>query len=60
MLAESQQQYTACETQAVGRIRRYGQTKKVEIWRYIVQDTIDEKIFNERHRDWVADMKVEH
>ena len=59
MLVESQQQYTACETQAIGRIRRYGQTKKVEIWRYIVQDSIDEKIFNDRHRDWDALMKVQ-
>ena len=59
MLVESQQQYTACETQAIGRIRRYGQTKKVEIWRYIVQDSIDEKIYNDRHRDWDALMKVQ-
>jgi len=57
MLAESQQEYTACETQAIGRIRRYGQEKTVYIWRFIVEDTIDAKIYGERHRDWNAAMK---
>jgi len=57
MLAESQEHYTACETQAIGRIRRYGQRKTVFIHRYIVRDTIDETIFEERHRDWDAAMK---
>jgi len=57
MLAESQEQYTACETQAIGRIRRYGQEKTVRIWRFIVEDTIDAKIFEERHKDWDEHMK---
>lgn len=34
LLADTQQQYEAYETQAIGRIRRYGQTKTVHIWRY--------------------------
>ena len=33
--------YTACEDQAIGRIRRYGQTRTVKIWRLLVDDTID-------------------
>ena len=57
MLAESQEHYTACETQAIGRIRRYGQEKTVRIWRFIVDDTIDAKIFQERHKDWDDHMK---
>lgn len=57
MLAHSQEHYTACETQAIGRIRRYGQNKVVHIWRYIVENTIDQKIFDERHRAWDDGMK---
>jgi SNF2 family DNA or RNA helicase len=48
LLAESQQQYNAYETQAIGRIRRYGQTKTVHIWRFIARDTIDSEIYEER------------
>lgn len=38
----------AWETQAIGRIRRYGQTKKVEISRFLVEATIDQEIALER------------
>jgi hypothetical protein len=48
LLADTQQQYDAYETQAIGRIRRYGQTKKVHIWRYLARDTIDTEIAQER------------
>jgi len=48
LLADTQQQYDAYETQAIGRIRRYGQTKTVHIWRYLAKDTVDYEIFNER------------
>jgi SNF2 family DNA or RNA helicase len=48
LLADTQQQYDAYETQAIGRIRRYGQTKKVHIWRYLARDTIDTEIAEER------------
>ena len=48
LLAESQQQYEAYETQAIGRVRRYGQTKTVYITRYFARDTIDGKIYKER------------
>jgi hypothetical protein len=44
LLADTQQQYNAYETQAIGRIRRYGQTKTVHIWRYLAVDTIDTDI----------------
>nr|XP_019014690.1 DNA repair protein Rad8 [Kwoniella pini CBS 10737]OCF53471.1 DNA repair protein Rad8 [Kwoniella pini CBS 10737] len=40
--------YRAIETQAIGRIRRYGQNKKVHIHRLLALDTIDKIIFNNR------------
>ena len=48
LLAETQQQYEAYETQAIGRVRRYGQTKTVYITRYFARDTIDGEIYKER------------
>ena len=33
---------------AIGRIRRYGQTRKVHVWRYLANDTIDMEIYNDR------------
>ena len=44
----SLQRYIACETQAIGRVRRYGQKKKVHLWRYLATDTIDTTIYDER------------
>ncbi|KAK6359728.1 hypothetical protein TWF696_000868 [Orbilia brochopaga] len=48
LLAVSDQQYQATETQAIGRARRYGQKKTVHIWRLVVEDTIDFQIYAER------------
>ncbi|CAM9936078.1 unnamed protein product [Phaeothamnion confervicola] len=48
LLAESQYEFEACETQAVGRVRRYGQQKNVHLWRFMAMDTIDTEIFEER------------
>lgn len=48
LLADSQQEYDAYETQAIGRIRRYGQSKTVFVWRFLVEDSIDTSIFKER------------
>merc|ERR1712150_233865 len=48
LLAIGQQQYDAYETQAIGRIRRYGQTRKVNVWRYLAKDTIDIEIYSNR------------
>lgn len=42
--------YIACETQAIGRIRRYGQKKKVHLWRYLAKDTIDTQIYDDRSK----------
>ena len=48
LLAGSQQEYTACETQAIGRIRRYGQQKECTVWRFLVDNTIDTEISEAR------------
>jgi SNF2 family DNA or RNA helicase len=50
LLAPSQEIYTACETQAIGRLVRYGQTKYVTVWRFLTKDTIDEEIYEQRKR----------
>jgi SNF2 family DNA or RNA helicase len=45
LLAQSKEIYRACETQAVGRLVRYGQTKHVHVWRPLSMNTIDEEIY---------------
>lgn len=50
LLALSQEIYDACETQAVGRLRRFGQTKHVNIYRFLSTNTIDEEIYEQRTR----------
>jgi hypothetical protein len=48
LLAVSKQAYDARETQAIGRVRRYGQTKHVHIYRFLTMDSVDETIYKER------------
>ena len=48
LLAQSQEQYVSCETQAIGRVRRYGQEKDVKIWRFLSMNTIDVTIYEDR------------
>eukprot|EP01117_Protostelium_nocturnum_P017438 TRINITY_DN709_c0_g2_i2.p1 TRINITY_DN709_c0_g2~~TRINITY_DN709_c0_g2_i2.p1 ORF type:complete len:1106 (+),score=377.01 TRINITY_DN709_c0_g2_i2:337-3318(+) len=48
LLAPSQEIYDARETQAIGRIRRYGQNKHVHIHKFLSVSTIDEEIFEQR------------
>jgi len=59
LLMPTQQGYTACETQAIGRIRRYGQEKTVHVWRFIANATIDVDILRQRSRAWDHDMKTQ-
>jgi SNF2 family DNA or RNA helicase len=49
LLAVSKQAYDARETQAIGRVRRYGQTKHVHIYRFLTMDSVDETIYKERN-----------
>ena len=48
LLTQTKEIYTACETQAIGRWRRYGQTKLVHIWRFLSSNTIDAEILEKR------------
>ncbi|KAF6761679.1 DNA repair protein rad8 [Ephemerocybe angulata] len=48
LLAPSNEIYTACETQAIGRLVRFGQTNHVKIWRFSTLNTIDEEIYAQR------------
>ncbi|KAF8637647.1 hypothetical protein AX17_002715 [Amanita inopinata Kibby_2008] len=48
LLASSKEIYKASETQAIGRLVRYGQTKHVYIWRFLTTNTIDEEIYDQR------------
>lgn len=48
LLAPTQEIYDACETQAIGRVRRFGQTKHVHVWRFFSMDTIDVEIYEQR------------
>ncbi|KAI8615565.1 hypothetical protein BC830DRAFT_1064253 [Chytriomyces sp. MP71] len=45
---QSNEWIQACETQAIGRCRRYGQNKKVWIYRLLAIDTIDTVLFEKR------------
>ncbi|TFK39834.1 hypothetical protein BDQ12DRAFT_513516 [Crucibulum laeve] len=47
LLAQSREIYVACETQAIGRLVRYGQEKHVNIWRFMTMNTIDEDIYEQ-------------
>jgi hypothetical protein len=40
--------FIATETQAIGRIRRYGQEKRCHIWRLLTANAVDEVIMTER------------
>jgi hypothetical protein len=48
LLTTTQQEFEACETQAIGRVRRYGQTRKVHLWRFLASDTMDTEIYKQR------------
>ena len=48
LLARTQHEYNQAETQAIGRIRRYGQTKTANLYRFVTCSTIDEEIYKSR------------
>lgn len=48
LLTTNEYEYRSCETQAIGRIRRYGQEKKVHVWRFLTENSIDIEIFDHR------------
>jgi len=48
LLARTQHEYNQAETQAIGRIRRYGQTRTANLYRFITCSTIDEEVYKSR------------
>jgi hypothetical protein len=48
LLARTQHEYNQAETQAIGRIRRYGQTKTANLYRFVTCSTIDEEVYKSR------------
>ena len=58
LLTGTQYEYNSCDTQAIGRIRRYGQTKTVHIWRFLTMNSIDVEIWEGRSGKKVADVEA--
>lgn len=48
MLCETQYDYDSSMCQAIGRARRYGQSKHVHIYHFLAKKTMDVAIFQER------------
>eukprot|EP00397_Hematodinium_sp_SG-2012_P004112 GEMP01004123.1.p1 GENE.GEMP01004123.1~~GEMP01004123.1.p1 ORF type:complete len:1077 (+),score=243.78 GEMP01004123.1:175-3405(+) len=46
MVASSVEKARANERQAVGRVRRQGQTKPVQLWRFVTENTLEEDMQN--------------
>lgn len=51
MEAESKEEAVAFEMQAVGRVRRPGQAKKIFIWRFVTFDTVEQQITEEHQKE---------
>jgi len=41
MVAASAEEQRAYEAQAIGRVRRWGQCRRVQVWRYVMEGTIE-------------------
>lgn len=51
LLSKNQFEYTQAETQAIGRIRRFGQVKTANIYRFVTRNTIDEDVYKSRGQE---------
>ena len=56
LLAPTQEIYDACETQAIGRLRRFGQRQTVHIWRFVTMDTMDVEQYEKRRQKTVEQL----
>jgi len=56
LVAESQWKFSQQELQAIGRVVRYGQQKKVYIHRFIVEDSIDSQILRRWKSEKVSEL----
>ncbi|PYI05069.1 hypothetical protein BO78DRAFT_387948 [Aspergillus sclerotiicarbonarius CBS 121057] len=55
MLTQTQYDYESAMTQAIGRSRRYGQTRHVHIYHLLVKHTIDVNIFQARREKMLVE-----
>lgn len=55
MLAQTQYDYDSAMTQAIGRSRRYGQSKTVHIYHLLAKGTVDVSIFQRRREKVLLD-----
>lgn len=46
MLASSRAEASSYEAQAVGRVRRMGQTRPVHVWRFVTSRTVEEELWD--------------
>jgi hypothetical protein len=51
MEATSREEAVAFEMQAIGRVRRPGQLRKIHIWRFVTTGTIEQSITEDHQRD---------
>lgn len=51
MEAATREEAVAYEMQAMGRVRRPGQTRKIHIWRFVTVGTVEQQITEEHQRD---------
>jgi len=51
MEAATREEAVAFELQAVGRVRRPGQQRKIHIWRFVTVDTIEQQITEEHQKE---------
>jgi len=51
MEAATREEAVAFEMQAVGRVRRPGQQRKIHIWRFVTVDTIEQRITEEHQEE---------
>jgi len=51
MEASTKEEAVAFEMQAVGRVRRPGQQRKIHIWRFVTMGTIEQEITEEHQRE---------
>jgi len=55
MQAESKSAALGFERQAIGRVRRRGQSNVVNVYRFFVRDTIEEQLTHSHHAELLAD-----
>lgn len=51
MEASTKEEAVAFEMQAVGRVRRPGQQRKIHIWRFVTMETIEQEITEEHQKE---------